>query len=223
MVRFTRCPQTLGEQRNEVHVFALIGAVRIAMLWFSNALESLKSELGQGVVQRLAQDALLVRKPLLVLYGLIILSLYLHLLRGKRVASPILDLIGLLVVISLGVNFFKINLLMLSLVVNPKLLLGQVITFVLFFVLAWGWIFWRFDRVAGSREQKIIEKPGASDDGGSFDYYYFSWLSLLEAKKSKFTGVSRLGKVLVAVHSFMVLDLAAIALARFYQLVQKSI
>jgi hypothetical protein len=48
-------------------------------------------------------------------------------------------------------------------------------------------------------------------------------MSLLEAKASKFTGVSRLGKLLVAVHSFMVLDLAAIALARFYQLLQKSI
>jgi hypothetical protein len=40
---------------------------------------------------------------------------------------------------------------------------------------------------------------------------------------SEFTGISRLGTLLVALHSLMVLDLAAIALARFCQLVQKSI
>lgn len=40
---------------------------------------------------------------------------------------------------------------------------------------------------------------------------------------SGFMGVSRLGKLVVAVHTFMILDLAAIALARFYQLVQRSI
>lgn len=223
MLRLKRGSQTLREQRNEVHVFALLGATRIAMLWFANAVEGLKNELGQGVVQTLAQYAVMLRTPLLVLYGLIVLSLYLHLLRGKRVAPWILDLIGFWVVLSLVANFLKINLLMLAPVANPKLLLGQVLTFLLFFVLAWGWIFWRFDWVAGTPEQQIVEAPGDGDKGGSFDYYYSSLMSLLEAKASKFTGVSRLGKLLVAVHSFMVLDLAAIALARFYQLLQKSI
>jgi len=77
--------------------------------------------------------------------------------------------------------------------------------------------------VAGEADQQIVEMASADKSGGSFDYYYSSLMSILEARISKFTGVSRLGKVLVAVHSLMVLDLAAIALARFYQLVQKSI
>jgi len=99
-----------------------------------------------------------------------------------------------------------------------------VITYLLFFVLAWGWIFWRLDQVAGPTDQQILTLPvNASSAGGSFDYYYSSLMSILEGKASQFNGVSRLGKILVAVHSLMVLDLAAIALARFYQLVQKSI
>ncbi len=114
MLRLKRGSQTLREQRNEVHVFALLGATRIAMLWFANAVEGLKNELGQGVVQTLAQYAVMLRTPLLVLYGLIVLSLYLHLLRGKRVAPWILDLIGFWVVLSLVANFLKINLMMLA-------------------------------------------------------------------------------------------------------------
>jgi hypothetical protein len=93
----------------------------------------------------------------------------------------------------------------------------------LFFVLAWGWIFWRLDRVAGPEAQAIVSVPSAAEGEGSFDYYYASLMSILEGRMSMFQGVSRLGKSLVAMHSLMVLDLAAIALARFYQLVQKSI
>ncbi|MEB3239936.1 MAG: hypothetical protein VKM68_06930, partial [Cyanobacteriota bacterium] len=125
---------------------------------------------------------------------------------------------------NLVVHFVKINLLMLTAVVEPRLLLGQVITYVLFFVLCWGWIFWRLDRIAGPEDQQIIEVPSAASQQGSFNYYYGSMMSILEGKKmSLFVGVSRFGKVLVGVHSLMILDLAAIALARFYQLVQKSV
>ena len=103
-------------------------------------------------------------------------------------------------------------------------LLGQVITYVLFFVLCWGWIFWRLDRIAGPEDQQIIEMPSAASQRGSFNYYYGSMMSILEGKKmSLFIGISRFGKALVGVHSLMILDLAAIALARFYQLVQKSV
>ncbi len=193
------------------------------MLWFADALESLKSGLGAGLTQIALHLGLVMRTPLLVVYGLIVLLLYGQLLRGKRIAPLVLDALGVWVIANLFIHFVKINLLMLTDAVSPQLLLGQVITYLLFFVLAWGWIFWRLDRVAGPADQKIVEMPRTASDGGSFDYYYSSLMSILEGKASRFTGTSRLGKTLVAVHSLMVLDLAAIALARFYQLVQKSI
>ena len=113
---------------------------------------------------------------------------------------------------------------MLSGAVEPRLLLGHVITYVLFFVLCWGWIFWRLDRIAGPEEQQIIDVPSAAKEMGTFNYYHDSLMSILDGRKmSLFIGVSRFGKVLVALHSLMILDLAAIALARFYQLVQKSV
>lgn len=193
------------------------------MLWFADALEGLKGRLGLDISQWANRFGVVLRTPLLGLYALVLIVLYGQLLRGKRIAPLILDGLGAWVIANLFVHFAKINLLMLSDAVEPKLLLGQVITYLLFFVLAWGWIFWRMDRVAGEADQQIVEMPKAANNGGSFDYYYSSLMSILEARISKFTGVSRLGKVLVAVHSLMVLDLAAIALARFYQLVQKSI
>jgi hypothetical protein len=223
MVQLRRGHQTVQQQWGELNVFALLGGIRIAMLWFAAALEGLKGRLGVDVSQWAARFGVVLRTPLLGLYALVLVVLYGQLLRGKRIAPLILDGLGAWVIANLFVHFAKINWLMLSDAVEPKLLLGQVITYLLFFVLAWGWIFWRLDRVAGEADQQIVEMASADKSGGSFDYYYSSLMSILEARISKFTGVSRLGKVLVAVHSLMVLDLAAIALARFYQLVQKSI
>ena len=223
MVQLRRGHQTVQQQWGELNVFALLGGIRIAMLWFAAALDGLKGRLGVDVSQWAARFGVVLRTPLLGLYALVLVVLYGQLLRGKRIAPLILDGLGAWVIANLFVHFAKINWLMLSDAVEPKLLLGQVITYLLFFVLAWGWIFWRLDRVAGEADQQIVEMASADKSGGSFDYYYSSLMSILEARISKFTGVSRLGKVLVAVHSLMVLDLAAIALARFYQLVQKSI
>jgi hypothetical protein len=223
MQRFRRCPQSAREQLWEIHVFALLGAIRIAMLWFADAVENLEGGPVFAVMRSVARAGVMWRTPILLGYVALVLALYCHVLRGKRVAPLLLDVFGIGVIVSLLMNFVKINLLMLAEAVSPPLLLGQVITFLLFFVLAWGWLFWRLDRVAGDRDQQIVDMADTTNDGGSFDYYYSSLMSLLEAKSSKFNGVSRLGKLLVAVHSLMVLDLAAIALARFYQLVQKSI
>ena len=223
MMKLRRGPLTVQQQWSELHVFALLGAIRIAMLWFAEALEGLKGRLGFDFSQSAAHFGVVLRTPLLGLYALVLVVLYGQLLRGKRIAPLILDGLGAWAIVNLLFHFVKINLLMLSAAVEPRLLLGQVITYLLFFVVAWGWIFWRLDWVAGGTNQQIVEVPSSGNQRRGFDYFYSSLISTLEGRTSKFTGISRLGKVLVAVHSLMVLDLAAIALARFYQLVQKSI
>lgn len=218
-----RAPQTVAQQFREVHVFAALGAIRIAMLWFAGALDRLAGVPGALPADWAGTMGVALRTPMIVLFLLVLIALYAQLLRGRLIAAPVLDGLGIWVVLNLLFHFLKINLLMLTDSVSPHLLLGQVITYLLFFVLGWGWIFWRLDRIAGPEDQQIVDVPAAISASGSFDYYYASMMSLLQGKMSGFMGVSRLGKLVVAVHSFMILDLGAIALARFYQLVQRSI
>jgi hypothetical protein len=224
MPQLRRSSQSLRDQAHEVHIFALLGAVRFSMFWFAEALDSLKNGPGENFAHFANHFGVMLRTPALIIYVVVMVLLYGQLLRGKRIADGVLDALGVWAVISLLIHFVKINLLMFTEVIDPKLLLGQVITYVLFFVLCWGWIFWRLDRIAGPEEQQIVEVPSASKQGGTFNYYHDSLMSILDGRRmSLFIGVSRFGKVLVALHSLMILDLAAIALARFYQLVQKSV
>lgn len=219
----TRGPQSVAQQFREVHVFAALGAIRIAMLWFAGALDRVAGVPGALPAGWAGAMGAVLRAPLVGLYLLMLAALYGHLLRGRRIAAPLLDGLGVWAAFNLLFHFLKINLLMLTNSVNPQLLLGQVITYLMFFVLAWGWIFWRLDRIAGPQEQQIVDVPAAMSETGSFDYYHASLMSLLQGKMSGFQGISRLGKLVVALHTFMIIDLAAIALARFYQLVQRSI
>lgn len=155
MVQLRRGPQTVRQQRGELPVFALLGAIRIAMLWFADALEGLKGRLGTDLSQVEARFGVRLRAPLL----------------------------GVWVIANLLAPFAKINLLMLSDTAEPNLLPGQVMTYPLFFVLAWGWIFWRLDRVAGDADQRIVEMPGAATNGGSFDDHDYSLMSILDARR----------------------------------------
>ena len=193
------------------------------MLWFADALEAIKGGLGAGLSHVAVNFGEVIRTPMLIIYLLILLLLYGSLLRGKRIAPEVLDAMGVWAVLNLFGHFAKINMLMLTKAVDPRLLLGQVITYLMFFAVAWGWVFWRLDRAAGPADQQILSAPTFSSNATSFDYFYFSLVSILERKSSGFEGVGPLGKILVAIHSLMVLDLAAIALARFYQLVQIAI
>ncbi len=218
-----RAPQTVAQQFREVHVFAALAAIRIAMLWFAGALDRVAGVPGALPSGWAGTMGAALRMPLIGLFLLILIALYAQLLRGRRIAAPWLDGMGLWAVLNLLVHFLKVNLLMLTDSVSPHLLLGQVITYMLFFILAWGWIFWRLDCIAGPEDQQIIAMPEAVSRSGSFDYYYVSMMTLLQGKIGGFLGVSRLGKLVVALHAFMIVDLAAIVLARFYQLVQRTI
>lgn len=219
-----RSRQSAADQRTEVYMFTLLGAIRIAMLSFGGALDVVRNQLPLPPSASVEQLSATLRGPAVIAYALILLGLYGQLLLRRRPISPlVLDLLGLWVVLNLFVHFVKINLLMVSDVRAPALLLGQIICYLLFFVVAWGWIFWRLDRVAGPSEQRILAAAEGSLGPGSFDYYYLSTMALLAQKTAPFQGISKLGKTMVALHSFMLVDLGVIAVARVYQLVQRSI
>jgi hypothetical protein len=89
--------------------------------------------------------------------------------------------------------------------------MGQLLTSRVFFVLAWGWIFWRIDRVGQSKPGRVIEVADAGDQVSRFDYYHASLMSIVRRSHSEVIGKSRNGRILVAIHTFMVLDLIAVA------------
>ncbi len=234
MFNWTRGRTTQRDQWYELHTFAIMGAIRIAMFQFAGAVDAVQINQGIKIKQVLhisaADLAMALRNPVFIIYILLIPSLYIILLRRSAIPGLIFDVLGCWAVANLAIHFVKINYLLLTDSSNPRLLIGQAVTYVLYFAFAWAWIFWRVDRLASGQSSRVVELEGIDSSlrVGWFDYYHTSFMALLKivhssAQGSTFVGVSKFGRLLVMVHSFMVFDLTAIVLARFYQLIQESL
>jgi len=234
MIDWQRGRTTQRDQWYELHTFALLGAIRIAMFQFAGAIDAAKInqsiKINQVLHLNFADFGVAARYPAFVVYVLLISSLYVVLLRRSSIPGFIFDGLGCWAVANLVIHFIKINYLLLTDSSNPRLLIGQVVTYILYFAFAWAWIFWRVDCLAVGQSSRVVKLEGIDPSVrvGWFDYYHTSFMALLKivhssAQGSTFVGVSKFGRSLVTVHSFMVFDLAGIALARFYQLVQKSL
>ncbi len=212
------------EQWKEVVILITLILVRIHMISYVDALNSTAADSTHSLKLTLKTLALQQRwitvGSSLLIIGLLLLAVLLR----RRIPRRWLDVIaGAFITFNLIFHFLKINLLLLTPPALPQLLMGQLLTYLVFFVLAWGWIFWRIDWVGQSQPGRVIEVADAGDQVGMFDYYHASLMSIMRRSHSEVIGKTRNGRMLVAVHSFMVLDLIAVALGRFYQLIIKMI
>jgi hypothetical protein len=222
--------QRLIEQAKEVGVFALLFAVRYFMTQFAGALASPSNAPLHGFKAMLESLAMANRLPMLVIGTAIFAYAIVSLACGRLLPGKFLDILGIFVVINLVIHFLKINLLLFTPPGPANLLLGQLLTFVVFFVVAWGWLYWRLD--CATREGTagifaLTDQWGKARSGetlGMFDYMYSSmYLIQTMGRISTIAGSTRFGLILVSIHSFMVIDLVTIGLGRFYQLIQKTI
>ena len=212
------------DQWKEVVILITLILVRIHMLTYVDALNSTAADNTHSLKSTLKTLALQQRwitvGPSLIFIGLLLLAVLLR----RRIPRRWLDVsAGAFISFNLIFHFLKINLLLLTPPASPQLLMGQLLTYLVFFVLAWGWIFWRIDWVGQSKPGRVIEVTDASDQLSMFDYYHASLMSIVRRSHSEVIGKTRNGRMLVAVHTFMVLDLIAVALGRFYQLITKMV
>jgi hypothetical protein len=216
--------QRLIQQAKELVVFAFLFAVRYCMTHFAGALASSPNAPLHGFKAMLESLVLANRGPVLVIGVAIFGYAFLSLACGRLLHRKFLDLLGILVVITLVIHFLKINLLLFTPSGPPSLLLGQLITFVVFFIVAWGWIYWRVDCAEHEGTAGIIALENTGETLSMFDYMYSSmYLIQTMGRALNISGSTRFGRLLVSVHNFMVIDLVSIGLGRFYQLIQKTI
>lgn len=126
----------------------------------------------------------------------------------------------------LVLEFFTINLLIFTpSLVAPTVLLGQIVLYLPFFVLGWGWIFYRLDWVGRDQAGIVIQLNDADTVRGvsRFDYFHAAINTLLNKGKPMITGVSRSGRIVVLIFNGMLLGLYAVAFTRILQLAKVAV
>lgn len=215
------------QQRSE-----LLTLVALYLLQVGNA-EMLRRATagGHGGDSLMIQAAFLLANRIhpvaMVVVGSWLALLGLALLRGCRLPRWAFDAPGLWFCLRLALEFLTINGLIFTKTgqVSSAVLLGQIVLYLPYFVLAWGWIFQRVDLVAGDAPGRMVLLADADPSRGisAFDYHHSSVTTLLNRSKPTISGVSRRGRVLVLIHQLMLTALYAVAFARILQLTRAVI
>ena len=155
------------EQWKEVAILITLILVRIHMLTYVDALNSTAADKTHALKLTLKTLALQQRwitvGPSLIIIGLLLWAVLL----GRRIPRRWLDVVaGAFITSNLIFHFLKINLLLLTPPASPQLLMGQLLTYLVFFVLAWGWIFcastgWANQSLAGCLKSPMLASSSA--------------------------------------------------------------
>jgi hypothetical protein len=154
-------------------------------------------------------------------FGIWLVALALANLRRARLARWAFDGLGLWFALRLALEFLTINLLIFQpMLVSPGVLLGQIVLYLPYFVVMWGWIFYRLDWVGRDAPGQVLQLNDIDPGRGisRFDYFHSTINTLLNKGKPTVIGINRSGRIAVLVFNGMILALYAVAFTRILQL-----
>ncbi|MEI8249891.1 MAG: hypothetical protein WCF98_01835 [Synechococcus sp. ELA057] len=179
---------------------------------------------GPGLNRMVSQILMLLADHLhpaaMQIFGLWLGVMALFLIGRRRLPRWAFDGPGLWFTIRLMLEFFTINALIFRpSIVTPQVLLAQIVIYLPYFIIAWGWIFQRLDWVPGRPGSVLLLSDVHPDQPISrFDYFHSAINMLLNKGKQTISGVNRTGRLAVLTYMGMLLALYAVALARILQL-----
>jgi len=157
----------------------------------------------------------------MLLIGLWLLLLAAAILLRRRLPRWSFDALGLWFAIRLVLEFLIINVLVFEpALVAPGVLLGQIVLYLPFFVLCWGWFLHRIDWVGRPSPGEMVHLLDTDPSRGvsRFDYFHSAINTLLNKGKPTIIGVSRTGRIAMLIFNGMLLCLYTVAFARILQL-----
>jgi hypothetical protein len=136
-------------------------------------------------------------------------------------ARPYLDFLGVYVIFRLVIQLIGLNVLVFDSVTSRFLLISQVLFFLPYSLLIWGWVYWRLDTLARASNQPLfrLDCEGVAPLR-PIDYFVASFSSVFSATINAIKGNSARARILILFHGFMIYDVMGLTLSRAVALVQ---
>jgi hypothetical protein len=136
-------------------------------------------------------------------------------------ARPYLDFLGIYVIFRLVVQLIGLNILVFDSVTSRFLLISQVIFFLPYSLLVWGWVYWRLDSFARASNRPLfhLDCEGVAPPR-PIDYFVASFSSVFSATINAIKGNSARARILILFHGFLIYDVMGITLSRAVALIQ---
>ena len=138
-------------------------------------------------------------------------------------ARLFLDFLGAYVFLRLVIQLIGLNILVFDSVTPRFLLISQLLFFLPYLLLVWGWVYWRLDTVARecSRPLFLLDCERFAPPR-PVDYFIASFSSVFSVSINAIKGNSARARILLLSHGFMIYDIMGLTLSRAIDLVQTN-
>lgn len=132
----------------------------------------------------------------------------------------ICDFLGIYYFLRMTTLLIGLNLLIFDVTSSRFLLITQLLFFLPYCLLIWGWVYWRLDTSAGSTHRRLFRLDIEREDPRPIDYLISSFSSVFSASISGIKGRSARARILILVHGIVIYDIMGLTLSRAVALVQ---
>ena len=135
-------------------------------------------------------------------------------------ARKYLDSIGIYFTARMFIQLTGLNLLVFDRESPRFALITQLLFFLPYSLLIWGWIYWRLDNFSSDMNHRYFRLDCERDDPRPIDYLVASFSSVFSASINSIKGRSARARILTIVHGFVVYDIMGLTLSRAVALIQ---
>jgi hypothetical protein len=139
----------------------------------------------------------------------------------SRFSRALFDALGAYYSLRMVVQLFGLNVLVFDSESSPLLLITQLIFFLPYLLLTWGWIYWRLDRLGMGSGRPLFRLDHETEIPRVIDYFVASFSTVFSASISNIKGTSARSRILILVHGFMIYNVMGLILSRAVSLVHR--
>lgn len=137
-------------------------------------------------------------------------------------ARKYIDVVGIYIAARMIIQLMGLNLLVFDKVTPRFTLITQLLIFLPYSLLVWGWIYWRLDSGARKSGRQCFRLDCESDPPRPIDYGVASFSSVFSASISAIKGRTARSRILILMHGFFIYDVMGLTLSRAIALVQTN-
>jgi hypothetical protein len=130
------------------------------------------------------------------------------------------DILGISIVFRMMVQLLGLNVLVFDFTTPRYLLITQLLCFLPYSLLVWGWIYWRLDSIARTRDRPLFRFDFESETPRPIDYFVAVFSSVFSPTIVPIKGNSARARILVLAHGFVIYNLMGLTFSRAVALVQ---
>jgi len=208
----------------EIFFLVLWSLLSFQVIFFVSDTKSILGDAGGAVAVFASFESFILSTASYITLPLFVVPLiFLIFYQGRPSwARSYLDFNGIYITARMFIQLVGLNLLVFDRHSPRFALITQLLFFLPYSLLIWGWIYWRLDTFASAAHRSYFRLDCERDIPRPIDYLVASFSSVFSASISAIKGRSARARVLIIVHGFVVYDIMGLTLSRAVALIQSK-